>query len=462
MKIRYMLAALLFCLILSGCENTGNSERDSSFTADADLPEASLKASGESSDSEPERELDHDRVWWAVPKGADISPEHQDRINELLWEKYGLGVEFIQLEDHNIDDYHKSLETVTADIAFAGFDTDYDKPCERLIASGYFEPLDDMIEGSSLKAHYPQQLWECVKNGDKIYTLPNELKQDQGFSIVFDLDQIPADKARSFDGDITKLKEMLGESGKLFFDGDNSFVNYFGCSYSNGLIITPEGKAESITDNAECMKWLRELNSLYNDGRISLDPGTWRIALWHDSPMLEKTNVVSYTAKAVISPIYSATTGIVSSSPKKDKAFRLLEIIHTDSELANLLVYGTDYKEKDGFAVDENDEPLGGFTRKMIFGLEYDLLRIDDNLAHFDTSEDRQKYYDEKTVLSPLIGLDISQECKEINSVVMQYKDLWKSNDFEKDAAEFREKLNDAGVDSVCKSISMQIKDKTK
>ena len=65
-------------------------------------------------------------------------------------------------------------------------------------------------------------------------------------------------------------------------------------------------------DNKHCMEWLRLMNLLFLSDRAASDERMdW----------------------SVLNTKYSASTGIVSASENKEKAFHLLELLHTDSEL---------------------------------------------------------------------------------------------------------------------------------
>ena len=155
-------------------------------------------------------------IKWAIPDSISISDKTLGELNDKLEEKYDLGVRFIPLSDMADGvTYQHELRETDADIAFLGFDDEGTKPCEQLISEGLFEPLDEYLKGSELYDAIPSQLWECSVYDSCTYVIPNETAQDIGVNIVFDLDRIDKEKAVSFNGDISKLPEILGDEGVL-------------------------------------------------------------------------------------------------------------------------------------------------------------------------------------------------------------------------------------------------------
>ena len=400
-------------------------------------------------------------VKWAVPDSISLSDETLDKINYLLESRYDMGLRLIPLGDIPGEiDYQAELKSCDADIAFIGFDPTDDTPCERLISEGFFAPLDDMLVGSELISLIPEKLWESTRYNGSIYTIPNETSQDIGVNIVFDLDKISKEQAESFDGDISSLPDMLGENGMLYYGIDGfSFAEYYGCYYDNGLIITPEGMAESLLDNKECRKWLSLFNSLYISGKADDNENAdWSIAVAKDILRLEKKNIYCYKTKAVIGTRCSATTGILNSSDKKQRAFDLLEIVHKDKEIANLLVYGDGFTEKDGYAYDSEGELVYGFIGKLIFGLDTGVLRGSDMLISFETADEKIAYYDENVTLSQSCGVDLSGELSEVRELMNSDKDMWKSKSFDDDIAKLDDKLKEADIDTLTAAVNEKIK----
>lgn len=471
MRVKKTLTALTALAIslsmLSGCVNKQETEKDSLISTEAVSEKDTMNNSIENADNWESEEivelaepLNDNYVKWVIPNSISVTTQTQNKINEILDERYDIGVTFVPIDDLSDDTvYHEGLKSVDADIAFIGFDTEDEKTCEQLVAEGLFEPLDGMLEGSDLESSMPSQLWKSTEYNGNIYTVPNDAMQNIGVTIIFDLDKIPTEKARSFNGDISTLGDMLGDDDKLWYClSDFDFSSYYGCYYSNGIIVTPDGVAESILDNADCMAWLREMNSLYLSGKATDLECDWSILITKDTVSVKKENVYTYKTKDIIGPRFSTSTGILKTSERKDIAFRLLEIVHTDPEIANLLVYGDGYNEKNGYVYDADGEIMYGYLNKLTFGVDSNVLHGADMLMQFDSAEDKKAYYDENVTVSPLAGMDISAECSEINKIMNNNRTIWKSSDLEKDIADLDKELNAANIKQITQDITEKLK----
>ena len=449
LKRTALLTAIAFTLsTFAGCSGSTSSSEDTSSQTESKTAPA------------PQTHDDDFYIKWAIPDSIIISDEVNDKVNALLDEKYGLGVRFVPISDIPGEiDYHSELIKADADIAFAGFDSDDDKPCERLIAEGFFAPLDDMLKDSEFYSLIPTQLWKTTESNGSIYSIPSETMQDIGVCIVFDLDKIPAEKAKAFNGDITQLDGLLSDNDMLYYGlSDFDYSMFYGDHYSNGIITTQEGVAKSITSDTECMAWLKEMNSLFNKGKATDIECDWSVLITRDIVPISKENTYIYKTKAIVGQRFGASTGIINTSNKKQEAFKLLEIVHSDPEIANLLVYGNEYTEKDGYAYDASGEKIYSFINKLIFGVDSNVLFGADMLMQFSSPDEKKAYYDENVAVSPLAGIDITTDCKEINTVMNKYRSIWKSKDIDNDIAALNKELSDAGIEEILPSITEKIK----
>ena len=77
---------------------------------------------------------------------------------------------------------------------------------------------------------------------------------------------------------------------------------------------------------------------------------------------------------------------ILADSQKKEKAFKFLELIRTNHDYGNLIIYG--HTE----STDISKEP-GSFNNKLILGLDDGLLSGEKGMNHFMTQEERSDFY---------------------------------------------------------------------
>lgn len=379
-------------------------------------------------------------IKWAIPDSISISDKTLEKINMILEERYDLGVSFVSISD--TEDYANELKKTNADIAFSGFDSEDKKPCEQLIADGYFAPLDDLLEGSELYEALPTQLWECSKINGSTFVLPNETAQNIGISIVFDLDKINRAAAESFDGDITKLPILLQDGGLLEYGLQGfEFMGFYGYYYADGRLYSPDGKEGLPLENESAITWLKTVNGLFLSGNATDDINAdWSICITRDLPAVKKNNTYIYSTKCIIGPRFSATTGILKSSDKKERAFKLLQAVHLDHDIGNLLVYGTDAEVRDGCAYTADGELMYGYINKLIFGINTGLLKDGDMLMRFESFEELNNYYDENVAVcnNAKIITEADEQAKVMNSL----SEVYKSKSFDEDIKAARAKLH--------------------
>ena len=151
----------------------------------------------------------------------------------------------------------------------------------------------------------------------------------------------------------------------------------------------------------------------------------------------------------------------MKTSEKKDNAFKLLESLRKDAELANLLIYGAGYSEKDGRAVSASGAPIEtGFLKKVVFGLNGNLLFADDGIATFGTTKELFDAYNEHTAKSNVSGMIFDNYTLELKQALSKVGKLWQSSDFEKDLADLRQQLNDAGIQKLVDEMNEKIGEK--
>lgn len=433
MKAFKIMAVLLAACMFTGC--SGNTVSQSSSQ-----PESHTQ-------SEHTEHEDSYYIKWAIPDSIGISDKTLYELNDKLEEKYDIGVRFITLSDTAEGaDYQDELRKTDADIAFLGFDDEGTKPCEQLISEGLFEPLDEYLKGSELYDAIPSQLWECSVYNGSTYVIPNETVQDIGVNIVFDLDRIDKEKAVSFNGDITKLPEILGDEGVLGYGISGfDFMSYFGLYYADGRLYSADGSQQDPLENEDALNWLKTVNSLFLSGRATDDINAqWSVCITRDTTPISKKNIYAYKTKCTIGPRFSATTGILKNSSNKERSFKLLQAVRLDTEIGDLLVYGSEAEIKDGQAFDENGEQIDGYVTRLVFGTNTGLLKNGAMLMSFDSFEERKKYYDENVIAFPSAG--IMTEADDRAVIFNGLSEIYKSKDIDNDLQDVREKLHKAGA----------------
>ena len=115
-----------------------------------------------------------------------------------------------------------------------------------------------------------------------------------------------------------------------------------------------------------------------------------------------------------------------------------MELLHTDSSYAELLLYGKEW-------LDGKGESRASYASQLIFGLDTGLVPNprDYGLRHFMTAEEKIRYYEENILPSPALELAHPEACYAMISAEEYYARLTFTNDFEELLAEARRKLRE-------------------
>lgn len=391
---------------------------------------------------------------------AILPQENIDAFNSLLAEKgYDFRLKVTYLDGIN---YSKLLKdnTSDADICFVGTGTN--KDLYDVLSSGLFEPLDSYLEGSELYEAIPPKLWQSVKYNGTTYTVPNCAGQNSGNLVIFNLDKLDKSMCEAYDGDITRLPDFLGEDDYIYVDIEGfDFARDYGYDFIDGVLVSEDGKAFNPLDCSEIMSWLTTMNSLYCEGRVKSknNEGEWAICLSRSFSADNSDNILVYESKGIISTRYTASLGICSSSKQKEESFKLLELLHTDKDLVNALIFGENYVDKDGFAYDESGEPIAPNAARIFWGVDNYLLFTNDRLKHFNSPAEKKDYYENKVTASGALGAAFETDLSAINSA-FNNSYLWQTQTFDADIASLRTKLEEAGIQSTLESIQKELDEK--
>ncbi|MBD5130042.1 MAG: hypothetical protein HDT43_08970 [Ruminococcaceae bacterium] len=451
-KKTFLCAAVLTSTLLSGC---GGTISDISVGGESESSYSDLSSSTDSIPEIPEENV----LNWGIPSIAAVSDETVNALNRTLYEKgYDFGVKFTELD---FGDYKNALmsEKNVLDIASTGLDNEKDMSIYEIMSADIFEKLDDRLSGSELYSLIPTQLWNSVTLDGSIYTVPSAGQYYEGITLF---GNGSASLEEGFTAD--ELYNALGADGKMFFASTDGLEIMELCGFEvthEGMLISETAKAVSPLDCTECVDMLRALNTLKTEGRLIENSGGESecvLAFDYDKTAANKP---LFSVKSRVNTVYGASTGILKTSEKKDNAFKLLESLRKDAELANLLIYGAGYSEKDGRAVSASGAPIEtGLLKKVVFGLNGNLLFADDGIATFGTTKELFDAYNEHTVESNVSGMIFDNYTLELKQALSKVGKLWQSSDFEKDLADLRQQLNDAGIQKLVDEMNEKIGEK--
>lgn len=365
-------------------------------------------------------------VTWAVPGNLiRVSDENIQKINnKLTKDGYKFQLKLIRIDDQMGDSYVKALDSCDADIVFTGFEWDQRNYVLRDVASGKYEDLTGYIEKSRLKEILPQKLLDAASFNGKIYLLPSETGQDgadQGL-LYKKTTQNGEAVFKEIESDIFKMEEFVSADDRLYYGLKGfEFVRFFGYYYDsvNGIVLTDDGRVINPFNDEKCLRWLYLVNKWYKEGMAPNPVDGEKIKTECNFLMINSNDIQKEDGQIIMSfnrelcNRYNCSTAIRKDSDNKENAFKFLELIRTDHEYGNLLIYGK---------TEEDGEGLGDrYLDKTVFGLDDGLLQVDDGMRHFASSEERNVYYDENIIVSPSVYMDIPIECYELSLIVDKY-----------------------------------------
>lgn len=510
-KRKLVCFVIMICIILSsiaGCSNSNKNDEMKYQGEDQEMSKISQEASSEEGVSrnafespdgsifeneEIEKKLreavdSEETIVWIVEGGhmsSKIPGERLMEINRLL-EKKGCSYKLAlcYLDDRHVGDYaeavEKLLEKGYGDICYLGSSEKGGKsyPQNVLVRRGYFTQLDDYLNsaaGKKLNDAINRQEWESVKFDGKISVIPNQNILSNRVFVAFSKKYFSRDIRDNFDGDLSHLadyitpemKKDLGEFSLIWNMPYTYALNSMGYwvasdiwgDHMTGEMFAPFSvdkfydlekmlwscrKAGTISDEMDIAEFFTE------QGAAKLTEGRYAIAAFCGSNYLEKAKKDSYVVEL---PYYFAggngnNTGIVEKSEKKDGALEIISILYTDSEIANLLLFGKqgkDYEVKNGCAYDsDGGEYIEAFGCRSVFGI--DDIAYTSNTGEFtpDVREEKKKYFASPHCKTSIF-IGFQPDSNKWNYVLDQsdidFVNVWREDDFEKEYKKLKSKF---------------------
>jgi len=451
-KTVLMILFIILCIDLTGCLNNDNEtlNKDPFGTGKNEKSEVTNTREVMNHDEYP----DSYYIKWAVPESmVTIEDSTVSSFNEKLKaDGYDFGLKLIRLKfDLFTDDYINNLYTCGADIVFTGIEKNGNYDSVRGIEEGKFECLNNYLEGSALYSSKPEVFWEKVLSNGNIFLIPSENSQEGMEIMIIANDTEDTIRYSNINSEIlAELEKTLVEKESLYYGLTNfDFVRCFGYWYDSarGIVFNENGIPINPFEDEKCITWMKTINRWYNEGKAvnntncrNLEKCFVSISLGY-SDNVEEGSII-FSCKYGLYKQYKCSTGILSDSDKKEKAFKLIELLRTDHRYGNLLIYGNEGSE----TKPEVNDPK--YYDKLVFGIDDGLMQVEgDGLVHFSTEEERKIYYDENTVKSPALELDFPLECSKL---VLTIESFFENNLMDKDlekrieeyGIKYREELN--------------------
>ena len=372
-------------------------------------------------------------IRWAVPDMARIEDGTIEKINEMLREDgKAFRLEPVLLDFFN---YNKELETTEYDIAFAGFAED-GTTYEVLpaITQGRFYQLDEWLQESELYAAVPEILWESVTYNGGIYSVPSAAISEMTPAVLIKTDGVGVMSETSLMS-LEELDSLMSQTGTFLYDFPSGlyFLEYCGLDYEEGLLWEPDGTYRNPLETEVCEEWLRTLNQWYREGKLTTNRADeWTVCMTNVPGDFYTMDAMIFEAsKAYTLLHFAGSVAIAADSDRKEAAWELLQLLYLDEEYGNLLVFGPEHEEKDGYAVNKQGEVLSGSLNKLSWGVGVNLLKGNDEISLHDSLEEKKAYYEKKVELSGIAGQKKPEVCAQMLELEEKYKGILFADDFE-------------------------------
>lgn len=468
----------------------------------------SVKESEKETDKETpaEDELEFVKLTWYYP--GNYPQNDQDEVfkalNEKIKEKINAEVDFKAI---SWGDYDQKM--ILADSAGESYDlcftSDWQNNYIQNVAKGAYLPLDDLLKEYAPKtyASVPESFWDATRVDGKIYGIINQQIIARTTMLTFNKEL--ADKynfdPKTIDNNLDNLvpymeqikqneKGVIGNS--MNWDANNAY--YFGIEMLAGN-TNPAGiymddsdatiinvfKTDEFKQYAEKQReWEQAGYLMGEDGLTSGDAysiqegkrGSWVSGTYKPGVVAEEALKwgMDVYCEAVSEP-YVSTSGVVATmhaigrnSENPERAMMLMELMNTDKEIYNMLVYGLEgkhYTKLDGDFIklvpDSGYAPGTAWLHASTFNA-YLLEGQDADLW------EQTKALNASAKVSPLLGFNfdpapVQTEIAQCSSVVNQYLPLflYGVGTLDKDYVEFIERLDTAGAQNIIDEMQKQV-----
>ncbi|MBW7455770.1 ABC transporter substrate-binding protein [Paenibacillus sepulcri] len=492
----------LMVLVLSACgSNTGNNDANDA-AGSTNTPNSG--AAGETADNGADTSKEVELTWYfpvsAVPAAMDkVAAE----ANKIIKEKINATVKFMPVA---FGDYTQKMNTVVASgektdlIWTSNWNFDY----VQNQGKGAFLPLNELIDNYApdVKASMPDFVWKATEIDGQIYGVPNyqTVTNREGFLIQKRyIDKLGIDiSTLKKPSDLTPILEKIhaddssvipmGMDNKGKFGNMNRTYNMENVITNIAVIdLNDPGKIINMYETPQYEEYLAMVQDWFEKGYINQDAATLKnaanmnltgnvITSYHNvlKPGGEAESKVQMGGQDMVyvpvTDVYTGTNTIITTmsavsrtSENPERAMQLINLVNTDKELYNLLIYGiegTNYtKTADDKVklIPDSGYALSDWVLGNVFN-GYVLDGKDPEVAKQTKAEN------ESAKPSPIMGFKfksdaVMSQIANVTSVVDEYSPGLNTGVISAadKLAEFRDKLKQAGIDEIIAEAQKQL-----
>lgn len=439
------------------------------------------------------------RIHTPIPEQTDGAAV-MEALNEYTKEKIGVEVEYV----FHGGSYGDKIQTIIAsgEEYDACFTCNWINAYNTNVAKGAFVDIKDMLdEVPALKETIPDYIWQAATVNGGIYAVPNQQIVARQIGAL-----MPKDYVDAAGVDINSIKTLtdMGEYAQKTFDEFGAKVggvnisqaaDYCGYEYISdymaaGAIKMDDAEAKVVnfyaTDEWKAM--LNELVDLNEKGLLDGECGY--MAEYSESQRVAKKTSAYYSgtykpgveaeesaragydcvmATAATEPYISTGSviatmyGISATSKHPVETLKYFELVNTDPYVMNLISYGIEGKHYNKTS-DTSIEliPNSGYSHGQSWAVG-NVFNTYSLAGQPDDVWEQTKALNDSAKTSPILGFSfdpepVKMEITNVSKVVKEYESLVGGElPVEETNAEFLEKLEVAGVDTVIAEMQKQI-----
>lgn len=439
------------------------------------------------------------KIHTPIPEQAD-GDAVMEALNEYTKEKIGVEVEYV----FHGGSYGDKIQTIIAsgEEYDACFTSNWLNPYNTDVVKGAFIDITDMLEEvPALKEVIPEYMWKAATVKGGIYAVPNQQIVARQLGAL-----MPAEFVEGTGTDISNVKNLtdMGEYAQKAFDEYGAKVggvnraqaaDYCGYEYISdymaaGAIKMDDAEAKVVnfyaTDEWKAM--LNELVDLNEKGLLDGECGymdeyseSQRVAkktsafysgtykpgveaeesarAGYDCVMAVADTAPYISTNSVIATMY----GISATSKHPAETLKYFELVNTDPYVMNLISYGiegTHYNKTGDTSIELI--PNSGYSH----GQSWAVGNVFNTYSLAGQPEDvweQTKTLNDSAKTSPILGFSfdpepVKMEITNVSKVVKEYESLVGGElPVEETNAEFLEKLEVAGVNTVLEEMQAQV-----
>lgn len=516
-----LVLVLVFAMFLQACSNNGGNNGTTNNQGNNSSSSGGNSNGKEPEKSEPEKpELKPYEVsitYFGSPQKDDALIE--EKLNEFFKEKINATV---KLQPFSKSDYQTKTELMMN----TGEKTDIMFTASWLnffgnVTKGAYLELDELLEehGQGIKELLHPLYLEAPRMDGKLYAIPTNKEITQGKAYTYRKDivdkyEIPIEEINS-DADLEPWYELIKQEEPEMI---NRFVNGGSGNFGGGFMMyeansnyrpigpvpakqpmflmdytTDAMEVKTVLDpeivdinkkevelfrhyyeqgyiNPDAATSTTEISDLRRQGKIWMQPATWKPG--SDIEMANSdNNVYEYVSHVVEEPIVTTdlATGsmfaISRTSEDPERAMMVLNYLHTDPYVINLIVNGIENKHYKKVG-DNRIEPIAdsGYGSEALFWVIGNQLLNYLKPGQPDDLYINWQKFNEEAKRFPLIGFvfddsNVKNEISQMTTIVKEYSSIYTGavNNPTQLLEERNEQLKAAGIERVAEELQAQI-----